>query len=123
MGYEVKRVIRLEFGEPVEGEESPFVRLNSISFGQFMAVEKDIEAGSAELAASTLAESLVEWNFTDGGEPIPCTREGLDSLDPALRALVLGEWLTVLRSGGKHHPLARRSSDGVKAPSMSMEDL
>ena len=123
MGYEVKRIIKLEFGEPGNEGESAFIRLNSITYGQWRALENDINNDSVEIAADTLAGSLVEWNFTQDGEPIPLTREGLDSLDPALRALVLSEWLAVLRSGGKHHPLARRSDDGDKVPSMNMDDL
>lgn len=119
MGYETRRTIRIDFEDLGEGGGTAFLRFRSLTFQEYQdAVSTD------DIKASTvLAGSLVEWDFELDGEPIPCTAEGINSLDVPLRNLVLTEWIKAVQGTADAHPLARRSNDGVQAPSMTMDDL
>jgi len=117
MGYETRRVITLEFED---GDETAFVRFKSMTFADYGAM---LEDGSAKAVGAALADRLIEWNFELDGEPIPMTAEGVELLDPSLRDKILREFMEALRGSAANHPLARKSSKPVEAPSMNMEDL
>jgi hypothetical protein len=119
MGYETKRIIRLDF-EDEAGEQTAYVRFESISFAKYSEV---VEANSSAKAAEVFAESLVEWDLLAGGEPLPLTLESVNELEPTLRDMILAEWMKALRGVSAGHPLARKSSEPAPAPSMSMDDL
>lgn len=119
MGYETRRVIRLDF-EDEAGGDGAFVRFRSISFAKYSEV---VEANSSARAAEIFAESLVEWDLLAGGEPLPLTIESVNELEPTLRDMILAEWMKALRGVSAGHPLARKSSVPAQAPSMSMDDL
>lgn len=121
MGYEVRRVVRLEFDDP-DGS-SAFVRLRSLTNDEFRGYTDDADERSKTPTGDVLAQYLVEWNFELDGEPVPASAEGISSLDPALMNLVFREWIKALRL--VPHPLVPRSDAGQQSdpPPMTMDDL
>jgi len=119
MGYEIKRIIRLDF-EEADGSDGAFVRFRSIPFGTYAEM---VEDGSISKTAEVFAGALVEWNLEFDGEPLPLTVESVNQLDPALRDLILVEFMRALRGGSANHPLVLKSNEPAPVPSMSMDDL
>lgn len=119
MGYETRRTIRVDFDDLGGEDGSAFMRFRSITVGEF----QDALSGDDVKASVVLGDSLIEWDFELDGQPIPCTADGIASLDFPLRNLVLKEWMKAVQGPAESHPLVRRSSDGVQAPSMKMDDL
>jgi len=48
-------------------------------------------AAAAGLVVDTLAQVLASWDLTDGGEPIPLTREGIASVPLDILSKILKE--------------------------------
>lgn len=119
MGYETRRTIRIDFDDLGGEGGTAFVKFRSLTFQEY----QDAASSDDAEASVVLAGSLLEWDFELDGEPIPCTAEGINSLDTPLRNLLLVEWIKAIQGSADTHPLARRSSDGAPVPSMNMDDL
>ena len=79
------RVRRIEFDDT-----TPFpglwMRVGGMSFDEWL----DLKVGEA---VKLFADRLLEWNWVDDtGEPVPCTREGVGSLDASDVATVVSAW-------------------------------
>lgn len=109
---------RLVFDDPeYRGLE---VVVRRMSFGAFRAQTGITTLNPEKLAAGQLdradverfdtvlrelVDALVEWNLEDRhGNPVPCTREGLDSQDLAFGLAVLDAWMT---AAAQHQKPAR----------------
>lgn len=123
MGFEVETVAKLVFPDGAYEGAEVFARC-SLSIGEyldFLAV-RDAPADEVrpwiEALYGAFARYLVSWNLTKNGEPVPCTVEGLLSIDRELVRAIIRTWQdTAVDVTG---PLGRPSSGGRPSAELSM---
>ncbi len=100
-----------------------YLRLVSVTEAEGEAAEKSGIVRQLE----EFGDALIEWNLEDeDGKPIPCTRDGLFSIDNDLALALATEWMD--RLGGKvdeSGPLPQSSPSGEPSlvASVPMEAL
>lgn len=133
MGFKVqRRIYRLVFEDP--NLAGAIVRAKSIPFGEFLTIGRlasEIQDRGTQHAQElmdrmciTVSGALVDWNLEDeDGTPIPCTADGLLSLDPDLAMTIIRAWMDAM--GSVPDPLGGPSSGGGNFPeaSIPMETL
>lgn len=108
MGFTLNRTYALRFSGALEGLE---VDIRSTSAGVVMQLREVAQDDPSKLA-ELLAEHMIRWNYEDGqGEPVPCTKDGLLSVELPLVAEVAKEWYRA--ATGISAPLAERSTSGL----------
>lgn len=120
MGFEIRRVFALDFeGTAFDGA---IIKVRSASVGD---LRNRLWSDDATVADnnSLLADHITEWNLTDDGKPLPISPEGIETLDPVLRALLIGTWVKAMTEVPA--PLDRPSggTGPSPAPLMTMETL
>lgn len=122
MGFEVGRTFSLEF----EGTDAAgaVVKIRSASIAEI----RTLRTCTVDEECEIVAGKVVEWNLTDGGEPIPVTAAGVLQLEEPFKNLIINEWLKATR--GISVPFDKRSDGGAPSPteetaepSIPMEDL
>ncbi|MFI5524978.1 hypothetical protein [Streptomyces platensis] len=136
MGYR-KTIRRIEVslkGHPTFGQEAdyPVAVARGKTLDEYLRLMGHIETPDGDEQSGVIrqleefGDSLISWNLEhhETGEPLPCTREALFSLDNDLAMALATDWLE--RLGGKvDRPLPSGSPDGGPSPeaSIPMEPL
>jgi hypothetical protein len=136
MGHKVERTVyRLRFtGPPLAGAT---IRARALPLGRYLDLARLrvawIDGGRKEEVAyldalfDDLAKALVDWDLLDEdtGEPIPCDRAGVDSLDDGTALLIGVTWLDTFVAVPADDPLPDGSPNGepFPEPSIPMEPL
>ncbi len=126
MGYERKRkIFKLVFAdEEMDGLE---VKAGSPSLETFLKLQKmaGVTVGMEEFAelVGHFTDSLISWNLTEDGVPVPVTAEGVRSQDPEFILAAMDSWMDAVN--GVDAPLAAPSRDGDPSlvASIPMEPL
>ncbi|WP_318205396.1 hypothetical protein [Streptomyces sp. SCL15-4] len=137
MGYR-KTVRKIEVslkGHKVYGQDAdyPLAYARGKNLGEYLHLvgfaetDEDGETNYLVKQLEAFGDALVSWNLeTEDGTPVPCTREGLFSIDNDLALSLAKEWIDCL--GGKvdeASPLDSNSPSGEPSPvaSIPMETL
>lgn len=130
MGYAAKvKTYLIEFAEDHEyhGAEA---RLEGMTYGEWEeATGADGGDGDKNGADSLkrFVDHLIEWNldYPTTGEPVPCTVEGVRSIDKDLAAALNNAWINELIGVRADSPLASSSPSGEPSlvESVPMEAL
>lgn len=130
MGYAAKlKTYLIEFGEGHEyhGAEA---RLEGMTYGEWeQATGADGSDGDKNGADSLkrFVDHLIEWNLEhpSTGEPVPCTVEGVRSIDKDLAAALNNAWIAELIGVHEGSPLPETSTSGEPSlvESVPMEAL
>ena len=114
MGFEAGvRAITIQFapGHKYHGAE---VRAKGMRFGDYIAAT-GLDGGEGENSAASMArfgESLVSWNLTVDGAPIPATPEGLSLIDQGLARALNNAYVDALIGVHDADPLPQSSPSG-----------
>lgn len=107
------------YGNVDPGEDCPVAYARGKTLDEYLHLMSltdtgDNTEGNSELIRQLeeFGASLIEWNLEDeDGKPIPCTRDGLFSIDNDLAFALASEWMAKL--GGKTDaPLPQSSPSG-----------
>jgi|ERR1051325_3813398 hypothetical protein len=120
MGFEPKRkTYKLIFDD--EEMNGLVVRCHSLPMGDLIALMRltdikgdEVSSEQGQLPFRKFADSLVEWNVTHNGEPVPPTFEGVMSQDLDFINVVIGAWMKNV--AGIPGPLAQSSTNGSRFP-------
>lgn len=134
MGFRQKsKIYKLIFEDPEL--DGLVVRAKSVPIGTFLRMQALVEmaggkddvtvsgvsgglAAMGELAAR-FAKALVEWNLEDDeGNPVPCTRDGVLSIDIDLFLEITMQWMTAV--AGVPDPLDESLTSGGTSPEESI---
>lgn len=114
MGYEkTDRVINLKWaeGHRLHGLE---VACKGMNIGEYFKVV-GLDGGDGETVgqvAQRLANSIVSWNLTVGGQPIPPTAEEFNQLERDDGLALASAWLDALNGVHEADPLPQSSPSG-----------
>ncbi len=105
MGFEVPQTtLRLQFTDPSYsglevvcaavpwGQVSEAAELAHVDPGNIT----DADQAKIDRLIGSFADALVEWNLIRDGEPVPATRQGVESLDLLFVMQLVGAWLAGL---------------------------
>lgn len=130
MGFRPRpKVYRLTFEDPELA--GLVVRATSVPIGAFLHLQTliEISGGKDDVAdpgvsgglaamgelAGEFVEALIEWNMEDDeGNPVPCTRDGVLSIDLDLFLEIVMQWMTAV--AGVPDPLDAGSTSGGMSP-------
>lgn len=120
MGFEIRRVFVLDFSDTAF--DGAIIKVRSASIGDIRA-RLWSDAATVQDNNALLADHITEWNLIDGGQPIPITPDGIETLDPVLRNLLITTWIKAMTQ--VPDPLDKPSGDTEPSPvaSMTMETL
>lgn len=100
MSYEIKRTVyRMVFDGQYEGLE---VSIRSASTGVLLDVAPLAEAATKQQnpspdiiikLADAVVASVISWNITEDGAPVPATRESILDLDFTLFMAIMENWV------------------------------
>jgi len=129
MGYEGKKVLKLNFTDPqYEGLEvvvrKPIMeQVLSVADGQEGVGEDADKMETLRPLAELLCSLLVGWNLENDGEPVPHTAEALLAQDFDVAQAIIKAWED--NAMGVSVPLEKASSDGERSlvASIPMETL
>lgn len=129
VGHQIsRRVFKLVFADDTELAGAQ-VRMRSLSVDDLLTLTEAVDAaahatGQAEQirqlapVLDVMAGGLLDWNLTDGGDPIPATRAGLGLLEIPDVTRLAREWMTA--AAGVPDPLGGPSTPGPTAPEVSL---
>jgi hypothetical protein len=130
-----RTVYKLEF----EGEEfgGLVVRVRALTFAELrdnrdllysgwetdQGLDRDRWEANVDALHQLFADHLVDWNLSDGGEPVPATLDGLRSQEGQFIGRLVGAWRS--NTIGVSVPLEQPSADGEQSVELSipMESL
>ncbi len=96
------------------------VLTRSIPTGRYLELMKELRGDNAtEAAVLGMADFIIEWNLEDeNDQPVPCTREGIMTVDLELITAVTRAWQNTI--GGTDVPKDETSSSGSQLVEASL---
>lgn len=118
MGFEAAPVpvlVRFEPGHKYYGAEA---EVRGMAIGEYMQAT-GMDGGDGEDNAQTLArffKSLISWNLTYQGEPLPPTEEAMEKADKSLILALNNAYVQALMGVHDADPLPGNSTSGETSP-------
>ncbi|GGQ83845.1 hypothetical protein [Streptomyces flaveolus] len=107
--------VRFQPGHKYHGAEA---RLRGMSIGEYMQAT-GMDGGEGEDTAKTMErffKSLVSWNLTIDGQPLPPTPEAMQLADQKLIRALNNQYVTSLMGVPDSDPLPESSTSGEPSP-------
>jgi hypothetical protein len=118
MGYEAAPAtvpVRFKPDHKYHGAEA---EVRGMSIAEYLRAT-GMDGGDGEGVGQTLGrffESLVSWNLTYNGQPLPPTAESMQWADQALVRAMNNQWIESLMGVADSDPLPESSSSGETSP-------
>lgn len=107
--------VRFKPGHKYHGAEA---EVRGMSIAEYLRAT-GMDGGDGEGAGKTLTrffESLVSWNLTYQGQPLPPTADSMQYADQALVRAMNNQWIESLMGVADSDPLPENSTSGESSP-------